>query len=162
MLIYLKIAVVTLVVCQVFMLLLPPIIVLTKDQKHLQGSTARNNSIYIWIDPDQKNFMHILAQETYECLRQKWIYNVFRWHISDNYKRVLEATGQEVEVQSLFTLKPYSSYLKEYRKKQAESLVKKYKQFKGHKVDDVESLMIRQTDHAKKWLRKNPIDDPRV
>lgn len=150
----LLIGLITLIAAQGALLITPPIIIKTKDQRYLKGATARNNPVCIWIDPDQKNYKAVLAQETYECETRKWLYNLAKWWLFDDYKRILEATGQEIEVQVFISLNKGASETN-YRRLQAEILANKYNQFAHWSVNDIESMMFRQRDVAQRWIRNS-------
>jgi len=150
----LLIGLITLIGVQGVLLMVPPIIIKTDNQKWLRGATARNNPVCIWINPEQKNYKAVLAQETYECETRKWLYNLAKWWLSDDYKRIIEATGQEIEVQMYVDLNIGVSETN-YRRVQAETLANKYNQFAHWSVNDIESMMFRQRDLAQRWIRNS-------
>ena len=74
----------TLAFCQGVLLIIPPIVIKTTNDFWLRGATARNNPLFIWIDPHQVYYEAVLAQEVYECEARKWLYNLAKWYVSSD------------------------------------------------------------------------------
>ena len=82
---------------QGLLLLAPPIVISTKNKRWLGDSTARNNSVFIWIDPDQKDYKRVLEQELFDCENKKWLNNLIRRYLSPAYDQKIETQKQQVK-----------------------------------------------------------------
>lgn len=144
----------TLTFCQGVLLIIPPIVIKTKNDFWLRGATARNNPLFIWINPGQIYYDAVLAQEKYECESRKWLYNLAKWYVSSGYKREIELMGQAIEI-VIATKDMHQIAAEKYLQKQARTLSTKYKQFNRYTQQQVEDMLFRQLPKAEMWVKEN-------
>ena len=144
----------TLAFCQGVLLIIPPIVIKTTNDFWLRGATARNNPLFIWIDHHQVYYEAVLAQEVYECEARKWLYNLFKWYVSFDYKREVELMGQAIEI-VIAVNGMQSKSAKAYLQKQAWTLSTKYKQFNSYTQHQVEDMLYKSLPKAEMWAKEN-------
>jgi len=144
----------TLAFCQGVLLIIPPIVIKTTNDFWLRGATARNNPLFIWIDPHQVYYEAVLAQEVYECEERKWLYNLAKWYVSSDYKREVELMGQAIEI-VIATKDMHRVAAKKYLQKQAATLSGKYSQFNKTEIEAIEDMLYKSLPKAEMWVKEN-------
>ena len=144
----------TLLFCQGVLLLIPPIVIKTKNKLWLRGATARNNPLIIWINPEQEYYDAVLAQERYECETRKWLHLLVKWYVSKDYKREIELMGRSIEI-VIVTNGMSKIAAERYLHVQSLTLIKNYAQFKGYSVDEVKDMIYKTLPKAETWVKEN-------
>lgn len=118
-----------------------------------EGVNARNWPGLIKIRPDLVLFAAVWAQESYESLWKLNPFNLISLLLGKKARRKMEVMGHEIEVQVATQF--YDIHEDEYRTQEAQVMARHYPEFHPLSVGAVKSLMLEQSDKAKRWVDKH-------